>query len=442
MQTTSKSKFYLSLVIFSLLGQIAWVMENMYFNVFLSKEFGANQFYVALMVSLSAIVATLTTLFMGALSDKIGKRKLFICLGYIIWGLSILAFSLFNVDLISKIIPASISAASAGIALVIIFDCLMTFFGSTANDAAFNAWVTDSADSSNRGKVEGVVSMMPLIAILVVFGLLSGFAQHGSWWILFTIVGSLTTISGVLGFFIIKEGKVVKDDSIKYYKRIFYGFRPSSLKNHKKLYATYLSFALLGIAIQIFMTFLVQYYETYIPGTLLGMEKYVFVMAPAILLASIATLFYGKLFDKLGFKITSLIALGILILGLGLLSLTFFSQNIVLVFVGSLLMMTGYLCSITVFNSKMREDTPKDKVGSFQGIKMFAQVLIPMLIGPWLGALAISGNFSYDMGNVLVPDGYTYKVTPMIFVMALAVVLLCLLSLLLVFKFDRADHEK
>ena len=30
-----RNKFYLSLVIFSLVGQVAWVVENMYFNVFI-----------------------------------------------------------------------------------------------------------------------------------------------------------------------------------------------------------------------------------------------------------------------------------------------------------------------------------------------------------------------------------------------------------------------
>ena len=98
MKTKLSGKFYLSLIIFSLFGQIAWVVENMYLNVFLSKEFAADSYQVALMVSLSAITATITTLLIGALSDKLGKRKIFICSGYIVWGLSILCFSLFTRD--------------------------------------------------------------------------------------------------------------------------------------------------------------------------------------------------------------------------------------------------------------------------------------------------------------------------------------------------------
>lgn len=70
-----KKRFYLSLVLFSLLGQIAWVVENMLFNDFISMEFSAKPFHIALMVSLSAIVATITTLFVGAFSDKKERER-------------------------------------------------------------------------------------------------------------------------------------------------------------------------------------------------------------------------------------------------------------------------------------------------------------------------------------------------------------------------------
>lgn len=436
----NKKKFYSILVIFSLLGQIAWVIENMYFNVYISTEFGATQFHVALMVSLSAIVATLTTLFIGALSDKLNKRKIFIWLGYIVWGITILSFCLFSRDNISKMIPATMDACAVGISITIILDCLMTFFGSCANDACFNAWITDQTDSTNRGKVEGINSMMPLIAILVVFGLLSGYAKEGSWWILFLIIGILTILAGVIGLFFIEENKADKPkEEIHYFKQIFYGFKPSSIKENKTLYITYGAFALFGVAIQVFMTFLVQYYQTYIPGMTLGMETYVFVMAPAIILAAVFTFFYGRLYDKYHFTKTIIPSLGILALGLILLTFTFFTTNIVLIFIGSLLMMCGYLASGAVFNAKMRDLTPKDKVGSYQGIKMFAQVLIPMLIGPWVGAAAISGNFSYNMGDVLVPDGYNYTVNPAIFIGALIFIVL---SLIPVFFINRSEKKE
>ena len=152
MSKRSKSaKFYIALVIFSLVGQVAWVVENMYLNVFIYKMFQASPESISAMVAASAVAATVTTLLVGALSDKVGKRKLFICGGYILWGISIWSFALIRLDVINAVFPAVASAASLGVTLVIVMDCVMTFFGSSANDAAFNAWLTDSTDDTNRG---------------------------------------------------------------------------------------------------------------------------------------------------------------------------------------------------------------------------------------------------------------------------------------------------
>ncbi|MBR5602093.1 MAG: MFS transporter, partial [Clostridia bacterium] len=202
MKTDKKAKFYLALVLFGLLGQIAWVVENMYLNVFIYKMFAASPGDIRLMVSASAVAATLTTIFMGALSDKIGKRRLFISGGYILWGISIFAFAALRVDWISKIIPMTVSAATVGISLTVALDCVMTFFGSTANDAAFNAWLTDSTTEKNRGAAEGLNAMMPLIAILLVFGGMmlvpASLSQSmpAYWTLMFCVIGALVLIAG------------------------------------------------------------------------------------------------------------------------------------------------------------------------------------------------------------------------------------------------------
>ena len=73
MKSRLSSKFWLALVLFSLMGQVAWTVENMYLNVFIYKMFNATASQISLMVALSAVTATLTTVFIGALSDKIGK---------------------------------------------------------------------------------------------------------------------------------------------------------------------------------------------------------------------------------------------------------------------------------------------------------------------------------------------------------------------------------
>ena len=221
MKTKLGNKFWFALTLFSFIGQVAWIVENMYFNVFIYKMFNASVSDISLMVSASAVAATLTTIFIGTLSDKIGKRKLFMCLGYILWGISIISFVFVRKDIISSIFGATVNSAAVGVSIVIILDCVMTFFGSSANDAAFNAWLTDSTDSTNRGSAEGVNSMMPLVAILAVFGGFMAFdlEKSESWSYIFLIIGAVVLIVGVIGFFIIEDKyQKVSDDG--YFKSV------------------------------------------------------------------------------------------------------------------------------------------------------------------------------------------------------------------------------
>ncbi len=375
---SSKKKFYTALVIFSLIGQIAWVVENMYFNVFIYEMFSASAADIAAMVMASAIAATLTTVIVGAFSDKIGKRRIFISGGYILWGISILSFAFIRVDFIGKIFGMA-SAAAICITLVIVMDCVMTFFGSSANDACFNAWLTDVTDETNRGKAEGINSMMPLVAILCVFGGFMSFdlSKSESWTAIFIIIGALVIAIGALGFFLINEPKIETDKNKSYLKNIIYGFRPSVVRKNPTLYALLIAFAVFGISIQIFMPYLILYYTE---G--LKMADYVLIMAPAIILASVFTALFGRAYDKLRFKKSIAISLVLLMLGYVVL---FFFKITPLVFVGSLLMMCGYLSGMAAFGASIRDNTPKNKSGMFQGLRIFAQVLIPGVVGPAIG---------------------------------------------------------
>jgi MFS family permease len=402
MEKTSKKKFFSTLIIFSLVGQIAWVVENMYFNVFIHKMFNANEDQIALMVALSAVSATLTTLIVGALSDKLGKRKIFISAGYILWGVSILLFALVRTDIMSALFPvASIATLNAVcITLVIALDCVMTFFGSSANDACFNAWLTDVTTSQNRGSAEGINAMMPLLAILVVFGGFMGFdlGQASSWTAIYIIIGVAVIVIGIIGIFIIDEPKIETSENKSYFKNIIYGFRPSIIKQNKMLYIYLIAFAIFGISIQVFMPYLIIYYEQ-----ILG-DSYVFVMAPAIILAGVFTFFWGKVYDKVGFAKSIIPSLALL--GTGYIILTLF-VHMVPVFIGSLLMMCGYLSGMAVFGAIIRDKTPENKSGMFQGLRIVGQVLIPGVIGPAIGAWVLKDapkKITNDGTEVFVPN--------------------------------------
>ena len=392
MKENSGKKFWISLVLFSLIGQVAWVVENMYFNVFIYNMFGASPTHISLMVGASSVVATLTTILIGALSDKKGKRKIFITLGYILWGVSILAFALVRKDVISAIFPTAVSVSAVCITITIILDCLMTFFGSTANDACFNAWLTDVTTDKGRGAVEGVNSMMPLMAILVVFGGFMSFdlAKAESWTTIFIIIGIVVLIIGVLSIFLVQEPPKQLDGNEHYFKNILYGFRPSTVKANPVLYATILGFAVFNISIQIFMPYLIIYYEV-----ALSLENYVLIMAPAIIIAGGVTAIYGRYYDKVGFVGAIVPSLACLMLGYVLLAIF---TNVALVFIGSLFMMTGYLTGMAVFGAMIRDYTPSGKAGAFQGLRIVGQVLIPGIIGPAIGA-AVLANADVIVGG-------------------------------------------
>ena len=89
------------LLLFGMMGQIAWAVENMYFNLFVFESIAPDLDTVTLMVQASGVVATLITLIAGALSDKTGNRRTFISLGYIIWGVTVALFGVRSSDLVA-----------------------------------------------------------------------------------------------------------------------------------------------------------------------------------------------------------------------------------------------------------------------------------------------------------------------------------------------------
>ncbi len=427
MDKKKNGKFWLALVIFCLTGQVAWVVENMYFNVFIYKMFNASAQAISVMVAASALSATVTTLLVGAYSDKIGKRKIFICGGYILWGISIWSFALIRMDVIHSLFPAAVSASAVGVSLVIIMDCVMTFFGSSANDACFNAWLTDVTDEQNRGSVEGINAMMPLVAILVVFGGFMAFDldKEQSWVTIFWVIGTVVLLIGISGIWLIREPKLETAGNQNYFANIFYGFRPGVVKSNTMLYFTLLAVAVFNISIQIFMPYLILYYTV-----TLGMDNYVLIFAPAIILAAAFTALYGRVYDQRGFRPAIIPSLLLLMVGYALL---YVFRTTIPVFAATLIMMCGYLGTGAVLGAKVRTHTPQGKSGMFQGLRICGQVLIPGVIGPAIGARVLA-----NADTVVNNDGTTSFVpNENIFLAALAAALLVWLVLIPMFRKEK-----
>ena len=367
---------WLFLILFGLVGQIAWSVENMYFNLFVFETVAPSLSTVTLMVQLSGIVATLTTLVAGTLSDKIGNRRSFISWGYAIWGVTVALFGFLSPELTEKLLGCGADKAiTLTLVAVVVGDCVMTLFGSTANDASFNAWVTDNTESSFRGKVEGVLSILPLVAMLIVAGGFGIIVEVIGYSMMFLCLGIVISLCGIFGIFKLKDSPALRGSGS--FGDILYGFKPNVIKGNSSLYLTLCLVLVYGIACQIFMPYLIIYYEVS-----LQMKDYVLIMAPAIVLASVVTAFWGRVYDKKGFLFSGLVAVICLLLGYGVL---YFTKTTLPVFIGSLLMMSGYLAGMAVFGARIRDNTPVGKAGRLQGIRIFSQVLIPGVVGPAIG---------------------------------------------------------
>ena len=418
------ARLWITLILIGLVGQFAWTIENMYFNVFLYNTISTDPGYISAMVGWSAAAATLTTLLMGALSDRVGKRKLFICGGYILWGLSTAAFGLVTVDNAAKLFPANAVAAAA--VTVVVLDCVMTFFGSTANDAAFNAYITDSVDSGNRGRTESVLAVLPLLSMLVIFGLFDGMTQRGEWQKFFTIFGALVTVTGIIGIFIIKEPELTPKRE-PYIKNLVYGLRPDVMRSNKALYLSFAAFCVFSIAVQVFFPYLIIYMQNY-----LKIDNYAIVLGVVLITASIVSVASGRIIDRVG-KLRFVLPAA-LVMFVGLIGM-YFARGFGAVIAAGCVMMSGYMLVTAALSGIIRDNTPRDKIGHFQGIRMIFGVLLPMIIGPIIGAEVIRGSDStyIELGVVkTVP-------TPGIF-LAAAIILLLVIPFVIILKKQSAKE--
>lgn len=398
------------LVLFGLIGQIAWSVENMYFNLFVFETVSPDLDTVTLMVQLSGIAATVTTLIAGTLSDKAGNRRGFISYGYIIWGVTVALFGLLSPDLVGKLFSlSSARAVSVTLVLVVVGDCVMTVFGSTANDAAFNAWVTDNTTESIRGRTEGVLSILPLVAMLIVAGGFGILVAAIGYTALFIALGAVITACGVVGVFIVKDSPLLQKKGTL--ADIVYGFKPGVVRANPAFYITLIIIGVYGVACQIFMPYLIIYMKTFLGFTVF---EYSAVFGVAIVAGAAINLFLGKIADKhdkikLLYLSSAVLAAGLF--GMWLAHFESKAATLAVFGVFGFVMITGYIFTLALSNALVRDYTPEENAGKMQGVRMIFSVLIPMLVGPMIGN-AINKAAAIPLPDLGSADAMTTQFIP------------------------------
>lgn len=423
------AKIWFCAIFFGLIGQIAWIVENMYFATFAQDIFSnsgrGDLSYVVttLMVIFSAITATVTTVFAGGWCDKVGKRKPFIAYGYIAWGVTIMLFAA---------IPMRAEGAMvAGVAaMLVIFDCIMTLAGSTSNDAAFNAWVADNTDTTNRGKVNAILSILPVIAVVLVFVGLGGLykKENASNWLFFVVLGAIPLVAGILAIFVLKDKSgLQKIQNSNYLKETFYGFRPNVVKSNKMLYITLTCSCIIGIAQQTFFSYLINF----VTITLGFGDNFVIPLAVIIVASAVITGVFGVLFDKFGKKHFYIPMLAVMVVSTLCLYLLKFTKTgsagmQAMLYIGGIFMMGSILSLGGALGSTFQDYIPKGYEGRFQGVRMCFSVLIPMIVGP-IVSLIIGLNAMGMNGDNFMPP---YE----IFLAAAVIAVLAIIPLIFVVK--------
>lgn len=427
------SRTWSSILLFGLIGQIAWVVENMYFSRFMQNEITRAPYATTLLVAFSAVFATVSTLIGGALCDRTGKRKVFICWGYVLWGFTIAAFSLVPMKPEpDKVLPMVI--------LVVAMDCIMSVIGSISNDASYNTWVTDVTNTANRARVDTILAVIPLFAMAIVFGgfdsMTNSTATVESWQKFFVIMGIMPTVGGFVGLFLMKDKKGIKPNKTNsFFNDFTYSLRPSTIKQNKMLYVCLSGYMIASIGYQVYINYLFNIVE----GTL-KIKNYIIPVGIIMVLAAVISVVLSVIMDKKGkrnFYYPTIIAgvIGCIVIW----NAKFFvdknpTAETALLIIGGTLAIGVNLVMAGLFTASYRDYIPSGKEGLFQGCRIVMYVLVPMIIGPIIAQAIISfANRGVESQDIVYPME--------LFLGCAAVLLLCFIPSYYLRDEDAKHHE-
>ncbi len=356
------------------LGQLAWSLENSWFNTYTYDCVTTDTTPIALMNALSAITATVTTFIMGTLSDRRGERKPFIRYGYVLWGIFTAGF----------IISGSVKNPFWGAFLVVLLDCIMTFFGSTAYDACYNAWLTDISDEGSRGQVT-VLGQLGLY-ISAAIGLAAGaIVENFGYPAFFIAVGAVISVLGFIVGGMVEEGKSLTPtrSGKGLIKGIFESFGKESFRRNYDL------FLVLFCIVLVLTGFQVSYaYETIFANNYVGISKSVnsLLMAPMAPVAIFVAVVAGRACDRGKGAYALLVSPVVFAAGA---FIHCFAHDVVTLAIGRVVLYGGMMLMTVSSTAMFKNLSPADERGHFEGVRMVFQVLLPMVIGPTIGSLLI-----------------------------------------------------
>jgi MFS family permease len=317
---------------------------------------------------------------------------------------------------------AYIKVTSLAVVMVVVADSVMTFFGSTANDAAFNAWTADIATSDTRGRVEGVLNLCIFLAQIVAMVAAGILIDSVGYFTFFYSLGGIVIVVGLVAGSQLQDVPLHPETDaprLTFLAEFAELFRLDTLRENRPLFILLINIMLTAIGMQVSFPYLIIYLNNYV-----GVTKSEFsIIGGAVMLGSaIFSIPFGILADRWDKR--PMIAFATVTSSLGgvMLSLV---RSLPLLALSGFLWQAFSMCASIAAVAWLKDMLPEQKRGKFLGIRMIFWVALPMVIGPWIGSTLIQNfgvptTFNGEAGFIPIP---------IIFQMGSAISLLALIPL-------------
>ncbi len=406
-------------------GQLCWNIENQWFNTFVYAKIAKDPTIISFMVAVSAIATTIATFIFGTMSDRKGKRRPFIAIGYILWGIFTILFG--TTEFIGKGGSTVLLAGTA----VVLADALMSFFGSMGNDAGFNVWLNDKMNDNNRGHIGAALATQPIIGTIigtVAGGMLIG--KNDNYMRLFVIMGGLVILCGVLALFLVQDEPDLKPNKRgSFLDQLFSAFNYREMMKNRELLWVFLVLTVYFIAFNVYYPHVgnyMIYYLGFSPDTI-GI-----IQGVALILGMFSVIPASRLLNKNRFVAAASIAIILSVVGVGILGIfgrpenvdptTILNWNLL---IGMFFFGCGYIVFMQVTSVWMKQLFPEEAKGQFEGFRIVFFVLIPWVLSPLIANPIIKSN-----GQITDTNGMTaYLPTHVLFLISTALIVLTFVPL-------------
>ena len=427
----SKLMFWVLVWGLGIVGQLCWNIENQWFNTFVYAKIAKDPTIISWMVAVSAIATTFSTFLFGTLSDRSGKRKPYLAIGYILWGIFTILFG--TTEFIAKGSSGNLLLAATAVVLA---DALMSFFGSMGNDASFNAWLNDMMNEENAGGIGAALATQPIIGTIigtVAGGLLIG--ANDNYMRLFIAFGGAVILLGVLSLFVVKDSENLRPNKEGgFWKQLFSAFDFNELFKRKQLVWVFIVLTVYFIAFNVYYPHVGNYMIYYLG---FKADDIGIIQGIALILGMLSVIPASRLLNKNKYVLAASISIVLSMIGVGILGVfgkpEFIDPTTILnipLLVGLFFFGCGYIMFMQVTSVWMKQLFPEDSKGQFEGFRIVFFVLIPWIVSPFIANPIIKNN-----GEILDSNGLTaYLPTNVLFLVSTLLILLTFVPLLFAAK--------